>query len=102
MDLGKISRRTWNTPEKHIMKTIFKSNIEANKVPSAQECVDAIVQHPQLKSRTVPQMQMWIRNYVKKCSRQGNWCFLYELLVFQYFNPSLKICQITGFVVPYY
>lgn len=51
------------------MRDIFKFNLERNIIPSPQECAEAIRKYPQLKSRSVPQMQMWVRNYINKPSK---------------------------------
>lgn len=72
MDLGYVKRRTWSTPEKHTMHTIFKNYIKNQKIPSTEECLDVINQYPDLKGRSVPQIKLWIVNYIKRSKTEGN------------------------------
>ncbi|KAG5890674.1 hypothetical protein JTB14_011640 [Gonioctena quinquepunctata] len=65
---GKISRRSWNTPERTLVEDVFKEHIHINEIPSLMECKMAIKSSSTLESRTPTQLRAWVANQIKKKS----------------------------------
>lgn len=63
----KVVRRTWKTPEKTIMRNIFKPHLANLMLPTPIKCHDAKQKYSPFKLRTVNQIKAWVNNQnVKK------------------------------------
>lgn len=63
---GSVKRRSWSTPERTVVKEVFKTNFANRTLPSLSDCQEIINSSPELLNRTPAQLKSWISNNIKE------------------------------------
>lgn len=56
------TKKSWKTPEQHVVRIVFAQNLQTGRLPSAMECLVAIRTQLELKDRTVEWLKAWVNN----------------------------------------
>lgn len=64
--MGNVTRRSWTPSEKHVARKVFKENLEKFKLPSLNDCQQAILVNEELKKRSPAQLKTWLHNQLTK------------------------------------
>lgn len=68
----KVIRKTWQTPEKKVMRKIFRNHLKNRTLPSPMECNEARNKYSPIKCRTVAQIKAWVNNQNTKNIKPRN------------------------------
>lgn len=73
-----IRRRPWATPEKYAARKAFKSFLTSDiGTPTEHDCMEAVRNQPELRGRTIKQIQMFVINMINRAKNPS--CKLFSL-----------------------
>ncbi|KAK4884685.1 hypothetical protein RN001_000956 [Aquatica leii] len=66
--MGRVQRRSWQSPEKEVVRDVFNSHFIDERLPSLHECEDVIKSSSVLRGRTALQIKAWVAGELKRKS----------------------------------
>lgn len=54
-------RKAWTTPERHIARKLFATEISTGKVPTVQKCKESQMKYNELANRPIAHLKSWVQ-----------------------------------------